>query len=321
MGAIYGGRTRDKSKWRQLILSFVIALVLSTIYCQWDWNIHGCVWNQFNCSIREVSQIVEHARTIPEKADALHDWMHLRARSPFWMDDYPWLHDWISEGARASCGPFSETYSRLANILGIKARPVFTFWPTIGNSHYWVEIWDNNNMRWHPMDVSSRERSWDSSWILRVPKAVTLVPTDRPGSWDARLRGDFDCLENTIGLSYPSGVVEVEVRDKEQVVAGERITIYVWLGNGMGGDNEDGYKFNRARIFKVLNSTTRSDGCASFTLGASAEQPYLVCLDSPDSGVWAWIWVVEGKKERMVLRKENFKTFVLDRTPPVKPRN
>ena len=136
-----------------------------------------------------------------------------------------------------------------------------------------MEIWDAENQRWHPCDVSAYERTWDTPWMHRVPKAVSLVPTSEPGSWAAHDQSQWEMLENTIGLHYPSGEVEVTVLERDRPMSGARVEVLVWLGNGTGGQAAGATKFVDPMLFSALAGRTDTNGLVRFTLGAACNNP------------------------------------------------
>jgi hypothetical protein len=236
-----------------------------------------------------------------------------------WTHDWFGTLDWATVGARGDCRAFCETYAEIGNALGLRVRPVYTFWPTIGNSHYWVEIWDAEWSRWQPCDVSAYERTWEVSWMHRVPKAVSLVPSGLPGSWAAHDRRQWELMENTISLHYPSGEVEVVVLEGDQPLTSFRVEVQVWLGNGMGGRAPQAHKFLDAKLFSVLAGLTDTKGVVRFTLGLSAQQPYRIRLDLPGDADWAWVAVNSNSFQQITLRVDHQRAYDIKATPPRLP--
>ena len=107
----------------------------------------------------------------------------------------------------------------------------------------------------------------------RVPKAVSLVPTTEPRSWAAHDQFQWEMLENTIGLHYPSGEVEVTVLERDRPMSGARVEVLVWLGNGTGGQAAGATKFVDPMLFSVLAGRTDTNGLVRFTLGAACNNP------------------------------------------------
>ena len=170
-----------------------------------------------------------------------------------------------------------------------------------------MEIWDVENQRWHPCDVSAYERTWDTPWMHRVPKAVSLVPTTEPGSWAAHDQSQWEMLENTIGQHYPSGQVEVTVLERDRPLSGARVEVLVWLGNGTGGQAAGATKFVDPMLFSVLAGRTDTNGLVRFTLGHSAQQPYRIRPDVPGDSDWAWVAVHSNSQHRSTLRADRFR--------------
>lgn len=279
-------------------------------------EIPGGLRDRLDPWVRQAAAVVAGQSGTAAKADALHDWLHARNQVEPWTHEWFGELDWASAGAQGGCRAFSETYARLGHALGLKVRPVYTFWPTIGNSHYWVEIWDAEHAQWHPYDVSAENRFWDTPWLHRVPKAISLVPTDQPGSWAAHDHRQWEQLENTIGSHYPSGQVEVTVLDHDQPRPGARVEVQVWLGDGMGGHAAHAYKFLDPQLFSVLAGRTDTNGLVRFTLGRSAQQPYRLHLDRPGDADWAWVAVNSNSFQRITLRLDRRRPCDLRATPP-----
>jgi len=294
----------------------VLALLIGYVY--WP-DIPGGFRYRLDPWVRQAAGVVAGQTGTAAKADSLHEWLHTRNRQEMWSHEWFGRLDWATAGARGGCRTFCETYAEIANALGLRVRPVYTFWPTIGNPHYWVEIWDVENQRWRPCDVSAYERTWDTPWMHRVPKAVSLVPTAEPGSWAAHDQWQWEFLENTIGAHYPSGQVEVTVLEREQPLPGARVEVQVWLGNGMGGKAAGAYKFVDAKLFSVLAGRTDTNGLVRFTLGRSAKQPYRIRFDRPGDADWAWVAVNSNSLHQITLRADRRRPYDLKAPPPRMP--
>lgn len=294
------------------------AIVLFVVYVYWP-DIPGGLRYRLDPWVRQAADAVAGQTCTAAKADALHEWLHTRNRQEMWTHEWFGRLDWATIGARGGCRTFCETYAEIGNALGIKIRPVYTFWPTIGNSHYWVEIWDTERMRWHPCDVSAYERTWETPWMHRVPKAISLVPTTQPGSWAAHDEQQWEFLENTIGAHYPSGQVEVTVMEHEQPLPGARVEVQVWLGNGMGGKAIGAHKFLDAKLFSVLAGRTDANGLVRFTLGRSSKQPYRIRFDHPGDADWAWVAVNSNSLHQVILRADLRRYYDVKATPPRLP--
>lgn len=311
--------SRDRSP--RLVLrrwAGLAALALLTLYVYWP-DIPGGLRYRLDPWVRQAAGAVAGQSGTAAKADALHEWLHTRNRQEMWTHEWLGQLDWPTAGARGGCRAFCETYAEIGNALGLKVRPVYTFWPTLGNSHYWVEIWDGDRNRWQPCDVSAYERTWETPWMHRVPKAISLVPTGQPGSWAAHDQRQWEFLENTIGTHYPSGQVEVEVLEREQPLPGARVEVQVWLGNGMGGKAAEAYKFVDAQLFPVLAGRTDTNGLVRFTLGRSARQPYRIRFDRPGDADWTWVAVNSNSVQQITLRADRRRAYDLKATPPPLP--
>jgi len=317
-GSPPAGRSRTPIQLGQRIAAGVLVAVFLILRVVSP-DIPGGLRYRLDPWVRQAAEAVAEKPGTAAKADALHEWLHDRQRREQWTQDWFGRLDWATAGARGGCRAFCETYAEIGNALGLRVRPVYTFWPTIGNPHYWVEIWDAENRRWHPCDVSAYERIWDTPWMHRVPKAVSLVPTTEPGSWAAHDQSQWEMLENTIGQHYPSGEVEVTVLERDRPLSGARVEVQVWLGNGMGGQAAGATKFVDPMLFSVLAGRTDTNGLVRFTLGHSAQQPYRIRLDVPGTSDWAWVAVHSNSLHRSTLKADRFRSYDLTASPPRQP--
>lgn len=300
---------------------FWAGLFLAVAGISWLWwpDIPGGLRYRFDPFVREAASSLSGQQGTADRADALHEWLHSRSRRDVLAHEILGDLDWVTSGARGGCRSFCETYVQLGLALGLRVRPVYTFWPTIGNPHYWVEVWSPEDGQWHPYDVSAYERKWSTPWMHRVPKAVTMVPTAHSGSWAGHLTGEWELLENTIAKHYPSGVVEIEVRDGDAIVPHQRIVVEVWLGDGMGGKAANATRFHTPEVFSVFAAHTGSNGMVSISLGRSAQQPYRVRLDKPGMPDWRWVAVQSNSVNRVILRRDLERPFDRFATPPKLP--
>ena len=317
-GSPAAGRSRTPVRLGQRTAAGVLVAVLLILRVLSP-DIPGGLRYRLDPWVRQAADAVAEKSGTAAKADALHEWLHDRQRREQWTHDGFGRLDWATAGARGGCRAFCETYAEIGNALGLRVRPVYTFWPTIGNPHYWVEIWDVENQRWHPCDVSAYERTWDTPWMHRVPKAVSLVPTTEPGSWAAHDQSQWEMLENTIGQHYPSGQVEVTVLERDRPLSGARVEVQVWLGNGMGGQAAGATKFVDPKLFSVLAGRTDTNGLVRFTLGHSAKQPYRIRLDVPGDSDWAWVAVHSNSLHRSTLQADRRHPYNLKASPPRLP--
>ena len=126
-------------------------------------------------------------------------------------------------------------------------------------------------------------------------------------------------LENTIGLHYPSGQVEVTVLERDRPLSGARVEVQVWLGDGMGGQAAGATKFVAPMLFSVLAGRTDTNGLVRFTLGHSAKQPYRIRLDVPGDSDWAWVAVHSNSLHRSTLQADRRHPYNLKASPPRLP--
>src|ERR1019366_4644935 len=152
-----------------------------------------------------LSRVVKYCHTTAEASDALWGWMRVRAleKTTSGMRQ----SEEILSRIRGGCKNFSVAFTGLARTVGLPARPAWTFWPTIGNDHYWNEVWSVEETQWHAFDASALTRSYYADWLNRVPKSVIQVSTGERGAWNALADQRWESLTNCIGLLYPIGQV------------------------------------------------------------------------------------------------------------------
>ena len=97
--------------------------------------------------------------------------------------------------------------------------------------HWYTEIWGTAEKQWHAVDNASRDRTYHTSWTLRVRKSTILSTTGERGGWNALNEQRWEAFTNTVGLFYPSGQVVVRVLDRDQPVKGQRVVTQSWFKN------------------------------------------------------------------------------------------
>lgn len=261
-----------------------------------------------------LSRVVKYCHTTAEASDALWGWMRVRAfESTTAGKEQPEVLSLI----HGDCEEFSVAFTGLARTVGLPVRPAWTFWPTIGNDHYWNEVWSVEERQWHAFDTSALNRSYDDAhWMTRVPKSVIQVPTGKRGAWDAVADQRWESLTNSIGLFYPSGQVLVRVLDGSEPASGRRVGVQVWLGNGMGGKQANAIKFWEPEVFTIAAAITDQKGEARLVLGQSAEQPYRIFLDACGEPDWQWLAVRSNRTHTVTLETGKHKPFDIKATPP-----
>jgi len=97
---------------------------------------------------------------------------------------------------------------------------------------------------------------------------------------------------------------------------GQRVSVQVWLGNGMGGNAVNAAKFWDSKVFTVASAITDSSREARFVLGQSAEQPYRIFLDGKGESDWQWLAVRSNCNYTVTLDVGKSMSFDVKATPP-----
>ncbi len=270
-----------------------------------------------------LASVEKYCHTTAEASDALWNWMRVRVyehTSSCWEQP-----ERILSRIRGNCDEFVVAFTGLARTVGLPVRPAWTFWPTIGNEHYWNEVWSVEERQWHAFDTSALNRPYDADWMNRVPKSVIQVPTGERGAWHAVADQRWEFLTNSIGLFYPSGKVLIRVLDDGQAAPRQRVGVQIWLGNGMGGHGPNGEHGLNARIFwepevfTIAAAITDQKGEARLVLGQSAEQPYRIFLDTGGESDWQWLAVQSNGIYTVTLDTAKTRPFDIKATPPALP--
>jgi hypothetical protein len=258
--------------------------------------------------------VVSPARSTAEAADALCRWMaDLRGEAD---QELPLPGRALPRMVRGGCESFSVAFVGLGRTVSLPVRLAYTFWPTNGNGHYWNEVWDTQERRWHAFDASALDRPYHYPWLHRVAKSAIHVPTGDPGAWNALAEGRFEALTNTVAAFYPSGTVRVRVEHRGKPLAGERVLAQVWMGEGMGASADNARKFWTPEVFTVAAVRTGSDGIARLDLGQSAWRPYRLVLDRPGKPYWVWLGLRAGQRYEVILDAARSRPFRIDEPPP-----
>lgn len=279
----------------------VAALTLAiTLQLHWNPDLQGGWRPQLHPRLRAAALQTLQSPTVPERVDRLQEWLHREKEHVAWHEVLG-PAQWPAQQARQGCRGFCEAFVELARAANVTARLAWTFWPTIGNDHFWVEVWDPETEAWHSCDVSEADRTWATPWMHRIPKAVSLVPRNGASPIADLESGRWENLRNTIAAHYPSGEVRVRVHRHGAPFAGARVVAEVWLGDGMGGSAPNAVKFHRPALFPVLAALTDASGNARLQLGESAERAYRIRLDQGPRPDWAWVIVRAGHRHPLVL--------------------
>jgi hypothetical protein len=255
-------------------------------------------------------RVVKYCHTTAEASDALWGWMRLRALKKTTSEME--RREEILSLIRGGCYGFSIAFTGLGRTVGLPVRPAWTLWPTLGNDHYWNEIWSVEENQWHAFDASALNRSYNADWLNQVDKSVIQVPTGERGAWNAVADQRWESLTNSVGLFYPSGQVLVRVLNNGQPVPNRRVGIQIWLGNGMGGR----VKFWQPEVFTIAEAITDQKGEARLVLGKSAEQPYRIFLNTSKDSDWQWLAVQANHTYTITLETGKQKMFDINTIPP-----
>ena len=243
---------------------------------------------------------VKYARDTAEASDAVEAWVY--SRLPFRTRAHgpeSSLPEMLDE--QESCREGAMIYTYLGRLLGLPMRPAYTIWPTLASWHWFSEVWSTEENQWHAVDSANQDRTYRSSWVLRVPKSSVLSTTGERGGWNALKERRWEAFTNTIGLFYPSGQVAVRVLDREQPAKDQRVMAQIWL-------NEE--------VLSVAAARTDANGEAQLTLGQSAVQPYRLSIDKPGDPDWQWLAVGSNQTCTVTLRLDQSKPFDRSRPPP-----
>lgn len=254
---------------------------------------------------RRLEPVVKYCRTTEEAADEVWKWR--RARAPFGGGNPRQLpthkSSWeILRAGGGDCRAVTQLYVDLVRSVGLAARPTFTLWPTLdGANHYWVELWSPEENAWHASDAAAGNRPYSADWALRVPKAISLVPTGKRGGWNVIPERRWEDYLNTVGLFYPSGVLQARVTDADGRQASNQ-----WVA----------VEFIDQSPTLIARARTDAAGEARFVLGRSAKHPYRVFLDRAAKSDWAWVEVDSNAVQAVSLRTDQHKAFDPAAPPP-----
>ena len=243
---------------------------------------------------------VKYARDTAEASDAVGGWLYTRMR--FRTKAHgpeSSLPEMLEE--QGSCREGAMMYTYLGRLVGLPMRPAYTIWPTLASWHWFSEVWSTEERQWHAVDSANEDRTYRSSWVLRVPKSAVLSTTGDRGGWNALDERRWEAFTNTIGLFYPSGRVVVRVVDGERPVKDQRVIAEIWL---------------REQVLSVAAARTDANGEAQLTLGQSAVQPYRLSIDKPGEPDWQWLAVQCGRTYAVTLDLERSKPFDKTISPP-----
>jgi predicted esterase len=251
---------------------------------------------------RRLSREVKYCRSIGEVCDTVGKWERRRtAWKPASIDEDPTPREVLAYGG-GDCQHLISLFIYSARAVGVAARPVVTTWPTLGNRHYWAEIWDPEERAWHSFDGSSAERPYHFAWVMNVPKAATHAATGERGAWNAASENRWEAYTNTVRTTYPSGIVLVRVLDRGGPRANQRVNVEAWLAKG--------------QTAHLTSGQTDRAGEVRFTLGQSARHPYRFVLDGVQAGAWEWLAVEGGKQYSLTLDADQGRPFNAAVMPP-----
>lgn len=243
---------------------------------------------------------VKYCRDSGEASDAVGAWLYSRLRfrtAPPRPESS--MDDMIRQSGACREGAMMYTY--LGRKVGLPMRPVYVIWPTLGSWHWYTEVWDTNENQWHAVDSANPDRTYHTSWVLRVRKSTILSTTGERAGWNALNEQRWEAFTNTIGLFYPSGQVVVRVLDGEEPAKDQRVVAQTWLSN---------------EVFSVLAARTDASGEARLTLGQTARHPYRLLIDRPGETDWQWLTVQSNQTHALTLRLDQRRPFDKRVEPP-----
>ncbi|MCC6822753.1 MAG: prolyl oligopeptidase family serine peptidase [Verrucomicrobia subdivision 3 bacterium] len=250
--------------------------------------------------VRGPAPRVKYCRDTGEASDAIGRWLYSRLRfrtAPAAPESA--MADLIRQSGACREGAMMYTY--LGRLAGLPMRPVYVIWPTLGSWHWYTEVWDTGEKQWHAVDSANQDRTYHTSWVLRVRKSTILPTTGERGGWNALDEQRWEAFTNSIGLFYPSGQVVVRVLDGEEPVKGQRVVTQAWLSN---------------EVFSVLAARTDENGEARLTLGQTARHPYRLLIDRPGESDWQWLTVQSNQTYTVTLNMGDTKPFDKSTEPP-----
>lgn len=250
--------------------------------------------------VRGPAPRVKYCRNTGQASDAVGAWLYTRLRlrtAPAAAESS--MADSIRQSGACREGAMMYTY--LGRLVGLPMRPVYVIWPTLGSGHWYTEVWSTEEKQWHAVDSANQDRTYHTSWVLRVRKSTILPTTGERGGWNALDEQRWEAFTNTIGLFYPSGQVIVRVLDGEQPVKGQRVVAQVWLKND---------------VLPVLAARTDENGEARVTLGQTALHPYRLLIERPGETDWQWLTVQSNQTYAVTLNMERTKPFDSSSEPP-----
>jgi len=269
--------------------------------------------DQLGFHARLAPLMIKYSTTTAEAADALNSLMIAlhdeAAHSPVKISGR------LARMAAGGCEQYALAFAGLARGVGMPSRVAYNFWPTIGNGHYWNEVWDTEKQRWHGFDASALDRPYDFPWMHRVTKTAILSAGGKRGSWNALAERRFEALHNSIEEFYPSGRINVSVTNSSGPAASVRVTAEVWLGLSMGGTAANAKKFHTPEMFQVLSAVTDENGRSQMKLGETAWKAYRISVQGTD-GDWKWVVVRSNQTHNLVLNADCKRPFDLNDEPP-----
>jgi predicted esterase len=248
---------------------------------------------------------IKYCHTTQEVSDAVWRWMQQLV---------PWSGDASGSGitprqifdeGQGDCLGMAVLYTALCRSIGLAERPtrmVCQNWPYTYD-HYCTEVWSVEEQRWHELDCTADIRTYNTPWILRIPKTMILAPTGERGGWNALAEFRWEDCADTIGLVYPSGMVTVKVLDHGVPIAHQSVGIQQEAATMDG-------------VVLVAKEHTDGTGKITFALGKCAKYPYRIFVDEPDETDWQWLEVDSNQTYTVVLSLEKKHPFDPAIMPP-----
>jgi dienelactone hydrolase len=244
---------------------------------------------------------VKYCRTTQEASDAIWRWMWQMVQWNGHVSGAGKTPLQVLHLGRSNCLGMAVLYTALCRSVGLAERPLLIIWqdPELG-SHDCTEVWSPEEKRWHELDSTADNRTYNTGWVLRVPKAMIFTPTGERGDWRGTVEYHWGETTNIIGRVYPSGTVKVKVLDHGIAAANQVIGIEV--ANAIGTE-------------LIANARTDANGLATVALGQSAKYPYRLFVEQSDDTDWQWLDVQSNKTYEITFDLQNKRPFHFSRPP------
>ena len=237
---------------------------------------------------------VKYSHNLREALDAVWRWMYVR--KPPKKTKRPSEPTAKNLLGIVECKAATMLHTSVARSVGLAVRPAFSIDKSA--HHFWFEAWDAEKEKWRAFDngtpVHVQEKKKD------IPLSVILTPTGDRGGWNAEHEGRWESFTNHIGAFFPSGTVEVQVKEHNRPVTGKFVGAYT----------------GRFTPRMVDRARTDTNGVAKFILGASMVLPYRFVILGDGEDTWHWTQVKSNENQRVELDLKNRTPYDSAIAPP-----